>query len=98
MWKCYKNRFNKLINRRIAQWFEFGLFNEQLKREIRNTKKTPLVEEMPDFVIDRFREHAKMKLEMFGLIFVIYAFGMFAAFFIFIGEHMKKMKYNNILI
>ena len=73
------NKFNDLLNHRVGQWFQAGLFNIHLKWGLENIDSIPLeVPIKPPW--------EPLQLNLFRVLFGLYAVGIFLALAAFVGE------------
>ena len=73
------NRFNGLLNRRVAQWFEAGLFNVHLKWGLENIQS-----ELLETAIQPI--WAPLQLELFKALGVLYGSGTILSIGVFLAE------------
>ena len=88
------NKFTKHINRRLATWFEAGLFFLHLKWEIDFAKRVPLEQDDSIHVVNQTRSFHPLDLAMFKLLFAVWAVGIIISMIAFAFEHWNNWNSN----
>ena len=89
------NRFSKLLNKRLSQWNEAGLFQQTLKWEVFRVKSNPLDHDSESGLHQNGRTNFhQLTMEMYRLLLVLYLVGLSVAFVTFLAEILVNVNDN----